>query len=113
MRRSLPSTSSLHSRSCRPDGPALGRLAAAVDDATLGQVVGSHLYGHRVPGEDADVVLAHFARDVCGHDVTVLELHAECGVGQSLGDLTLHLNGIFFRHWGADIAQTPTALQCA
>ena len=33
-----------------------------------------------------------------GHDVAVLELHAESGVGQSLDDLTLHLNRIFFRH---------------
>ena len=62
----------------------------------LDRSYGRHFHGDRVPGEDADVVFAHFARDMGGHDMTVLELHAEGGIGQSLDDLTLHLNRIFF-----------------
>src|ERR1700733_13269290 len=110
MSRNCAWTYSRHSRWCRLKR---GGSTAAVDDAALGQVVGGHFHGDRIAGEDADVVLAHFARNVCSHDVTILELHAEGCIGQSLDDLTLHLNRIFFRHWGADIAQTPSPLQCA
>src|SRR5580698_8012780 len=113
MTRNCRWTSSPRSRWCPPEGGHASGLAAAVDDAALREVVRRHFDGDRIPGEDADVVLAHFARNMSGHDVAVLELYAESGVGQSLDDLTLHLNRIFFRHWGADIAQTPPPLQCA
>ena len=49
-------------------------FARAVGDATLGQVVGRQFHLDLVAGEDADVVLAHLAGDMGGHDVTVLQL---------------------------------------
>src|SRR5438270_12544740 len=74
------------------------RSAAAIDDAALGQVVGSHLHRHRITGEDADVVLAHLARDVGGDYVAVLQLHPESRIGQGLDDLAFHLDRVFFGH---------------
>ena len=74
------------------------RSAAAVDDAALGQIVGRHLDGDLVAGEDADVVLAHFPGDVRSHNVPGFELHPERCVRQSLDDFAFHLNRIFFRH---------------
>ena len=74
------------------------RLSAAVDDAALGEIVGRHLDGHLVAGENADVVLTHLSGNMGGHDVTSLQLHAESSVRQSLDDFAFHLNRIFFRH---------------
>ena len=54
--------------------------------------------GHRVAGQDANVVFTHLAGDVCRHHVAILELYPERRVGQGLDDLTFHLNGIFFGH---------------
>src|SRR5579863_2214362 len=73
-------------------------LAAAVDDAALGQIVRRHFHRDRISGEDADVVLAHLAGDVRGHDVAILQLHPESRVGQGLDDLTFHLDRVFFGH---------------
>src|SRR5580658_4521061 len=73
-------------------------LAAAVDDAALGQVVGGHFHGDRIAGEDANVVFAHLARDVRGHDVAVLQLHPKSRIRQGLDDLAFHLDRIFFGH---------------
>ena len=72
--------------------------ASTIDDASLGQIVGSHFHGDLVTGEDTNVVLTHLSGDVRGHDVTGLQLHAESSVRQSLDDFTFHLNRIFFRH---------------
>jgi hypothetical protein len=75
-----------------------GCSATAIDDAALGQVVGSHLHGDGITGEYADVVLAHLAGDVSGHDVAVLQLHAESRIGQSLRDFAFHLDRVFLGH---------------
>ena len=80
-------------------GGSQGRgSAAAIDDSALRQVVGSHLHGDLVSGQDTDVVLTHLSGDVRGHDVTGLELHAESSVRQGLDDFAFHLDRIFFRH---------------
>ena len=73
-------------------------LAGAEGDAPFGKVVWRELNGDAVAGEDADVMFAHLARDVRGHDVTVVELNAEQGIGQGLDDRPLHLDVFFFRH---------------
>lgn len=46
-------------------------LLVAVDDAAASEVVGRQLHNHAVSGENTDVVLTHFARDVREHNVTV------------------------------------------
>jgi hypothetical protein len=62
-------------------------------------------YGDGVAGQNADVSFAHFAGDMRGDDVSVLQLHAKGGVGQRLDDLTIQLNRVFFRHQYADTRQ--------
>src|SRR6188508_928747 len=55
--------------------------SAAVDDASLGEVVGVDLHGDRVARQDADVVHAHLPGDVGRELMSVLELHSEDRVG--------------------------------
>ncbi len=61
--------------------PHEGFSATTVGDAPLAEIIGGQLDGDRIAGEDADIVLAHFARDVCGHDMTIFQFHAKHGVG--------------------------------
>ena len=79
------------------------RLFHAIGDAALGQIVGRHLDLDLIAGQDADVVLAHTARDVRGHDMTVLELHAEHGVRQGVEHRTVHFYLIVFCHIGSAV----------
>src|SRR5690606_25404359 len=63
-----------------------GRLLVPVDDTPLGQVVRRHLDVDAVAGEDADEELPHLAGEEAEDGVTVVELDAELGVGEGLGD---------------------------
>src|SRR5580693_7162683 len=76
----------------------------AISDATLGQVVGRHLYQHFVAGEHADTVLAHAARGVGDDLVLVLELDAEGGIRQQFRHHTGKFQQLFFRHSRTEIA---------
>src|SRR5690606_18558124 len=90
-RRSRPERP--RTRKARLCGLFSGRPSAgAVGDATLGEVVGGQLDLDLVTGEDADVVLAHLARDVRGDDVTIFQPNTEGGVGEGVNDLTFHFN---------------------
>src|SRR5262245_50327245 len=71
-------------------------LLQTVHNAAARQVVGRQLHQHPVPGQDADEVLAHLARDVGEDLVLVLELDAEHGVRQRLDHGRLDLDGLFF-----------------
>ena len=82
-------------RTRAPQG--LTGLAPAVDDAALREVVRRQLHRDLVTGQNTNVILAHLARDVRGHDVAVLEFDPKRRVGQRLGDDAFHLNGFFFR----------------
>jgi NhaA family Na+:H+ antiporter len=53
------------------------RSTRAVNDAAFRQIVRRQLDGDGVAFQDADVMFAHLARDVRGHDVAVLELDAK------------------------------------
>src|SRR5690606_11364844 len=71
-------SSSLSSYPLRSSGPLLSSrrfLFVAVDDTAAGQIVGTQLNDHTVLGEDADVVLAHLARNVGEHLVAVRQLN--------------------------------------
>lgn len=43
-------------------------LAFAVDDSTLGQIIGRQLHSHLIAGDDANEVFSHSAGDV-RHDL--------------------------------------------
>src|SRR3990170_3472491 len=70
-------------------------------NSSAGEVVGRHLDGDGVAGQDADIILPHLAGDV-GEDVVFLSagvhLDAEGRVGQRRNDYALYLNGIGFAH---------------
>src|SRR5919197_2934285 len=68
-------------------------LLVAVDDPATRQVVRRQLHHDPVVREDADVVHAHLAADVCQDLVAVLELDLEHGVRQRLDDSALDLDG--------------------
>ena len=69
-----------------------GASAVAEDDAAAGQVIGAELNNDTVLREDPDVVLAHLARDVCEHLVTVGQLNPEHRVRERLHDRALDLD---------------------
>ncbi len=84
------------------DAAAAGRRRARVlvaeVDAALVEVVGRHLHGHLVAGQDADAVFLHPSRGVGDHHVPVVELHAAARVGQHLVDDALELQHLFLGH---------------
>src|SRR5690606_42062826 len=65
-------------------------ISGAVGDASLAQVVRRQLDTNLVTGQDADVILTHFARNMRGNDVPIFQLHAEHGVGQGVDDSAFH-----------------------
>jgi len=72
-------------------------------DATLGQIVGAELNDDSVAGSDADVVAAHFARDVADDLVLLfahLDFEAEHRVGQRLLDCGFNFYCVVFGHKG-------------
>src|SRR5262252_3926801 len=70
----------------------------AEHDAPAREVVRRELDRDLVPGEDADVMHTHLARDMTQNDVSVLQLDAEGRVGERLHDLPLHLDHVFLGH---------------
>ena len=79
-------------------GAATTATLTSAGDSALGQVIGGHLDGDLVAGEDADVVHPHLAGDVCEDFVAGLQLRPESGVGQSLGNDGLDGDRFFLRH---------------
>ena len=69
----------------------------SVRDPSSGQVVGRKLHLDLVPGEDADVVLAHLSRDGGQNGlVHAVDLHPEHGARERLDDLAFDLDLFFF-----------------
>ena len=55
-------------------------------DATLRKVVRAHCHFYLVAGEYLDVVQTHLARDIGNNLDTILKLHTEHSIGQTLYD---------------------------
>src|SRR3989449_11366293 len=66
-----------------------------VGDPTAVEVVRAQLHLDLVPGEDADVVLAHLPRDGRENVVPRIEVHPEHRARERLGDLAFHLDLLF------------------
>ena len=73
-------------------------LSPAIRDSAFRQVVRGDLDSHGVAAQDTDIVFAHLAADVGGHDVAVFEFDSEGGVGKRLDDGAFHFDVVFFRH---------------
>src|SRR5262245_4309460 len=93
LRRELPS----------PGWPARRRanrrfVLVAVVDAPTRDVIGRHLEGDSIAGEDADAVLPHLAACVSEDDRAVLQGDAKLRVRQHFLDSAFHLQHLFFGH---------------
>ncbi len=73
-------------------------LAFTEGDATTIEVIRGNLHLHFVARHNSNEVLPHLPRNVCHHEVTVLQLHAELSVGQRLHHSTFNFNRFFFGH---------------
>ena len=58
-------------------------LALAEGDAGAGQIIRGHFHGHPVAQQNADVVLAHLAGEICQHFVAVFEPTRNCVPGNA------------------------------
>src|SRR5690554_660914 len=69
-----------------------------VDDTGLAEIVRRHFQRDFIPGQNADVVLAHFAAGVGNNIMAVVQRDAETGIGQYFSDKTTHFDEFFFGH---------------
>lgn len=78
----------------------LGReqSTCSIRDAPFTQIVRSQLNLDLISGQNSDVILAHFARNVGRYYVAVFQLNTEHGVWQGINNLAIHFNMIVFRH---------------
>ena len=67
-------------------------------DAPFREIVGRHLNGHLIAGENSDAVLLHAASGVGNHLVPIVQLYASASVGQYLDHNAFELEHLFFRH---------------
>ena len=75
-------------------------LLLSEDDSPLGQVVRREFDLHAVAGEDADEMLAHFARDDTeDFGFGIVELELEHRVGERGDDGCFYFNGLGFGHF--------------
>src|SRR4029079_8026505 len=69
-------------------------------DAPFGEIVGRHLDGDFIAGEDADAVLLHASGRVGYNLMSVVELDAAACIGEHLHHHALKLEHLFLRHQG-------------
>jgi hypothetical protein len=74
-------------------------LLVAVDDAPTREVVWTQLNDDAILWEDPDVMLAHLARDMGKHPVSVGEFNTKHRVGQGFDHCAFDLDdAVFFGH---------------
>src|SRR3569623_803443 len=73
-------------------------LAGAEGDASLAEIVRRELHSYFDTGENTDVMLAHFARNMGSHYVTVIQLNAKHGNWKRFDTGPLHFDMIFFSY---------------
>src|SRR5262249_55766032 len=98
---------------CAAPGTRYAYSLEPINDATLGEVIWSHLDQHLVAGQHADAVLAHAAGRVGDDFMAVLELDAKVGVGEELRHRARKFQLFFLRHSTSsvtDVALSRAAL---
>ena len=73
-------------------------LAGPVGNPPLAEIIRGQFNGDLVTTQNPDVMLAHLARNMGRHDMTVFQFDPEHGVGKGLGDGSFHFNVFFFCH---------------
>ena len=80
---------------CVLDFAGRGLFAAPGDPAT-GQVIGRHLHGDLIAGQDPDEIHSEFSGDVCQNHVAISNVHLESRVGQGLYHNAFHFDHVGF-----------------
>jgi len=70
-------------------------------NAAFGEVVRRHLDVDFIASQNADAVLAHFARGVSKHFVSIVQLDAEHSVRKDFRHNSFKFEQVFFCHYGA------------
>ena len=73
----------------------IGVLSVSVGDAAAREVVWREFDLHLVPGQDADVVLAHLSGDRGEHRMPPIELHPKHRARERFDDLAFDLDLLF------------------
>lgn len=74
------------------------RLLVAVGDAAFGEVVGGHLDGDAIAGENADAIAAEFASEVGENGAFLVKLDAEEPTGKFFHNGARDFYRILFTH---------------
>ena len=76
-----------------------GESALSINDAASGKIVGGQGYPYRIARDDADIVLAHLARQVGEDQVSaIFQFDPEHGIGQGFANDALYLDSFFLGH---------------
>ena len=62
----------------------------------MGQIIGRHLYGYFVTGQDLDEIHSELAGNGCQNGVAVAEVYLKHCVGQIVGNDALNLDYVVF-----------------
>jgi hypothetical protein len=81
------------------------QLSLAVNNSTLGQVIGRKFDPNFVARDDSNEVFSHSASDMSHHFTAGFQLNTKSRIGQCLCDSTFDLEGLFF------ISQNQTSNQ--
>ena len=73
-------------------------LFPAENNPSFGEVIGGHLKGHSITGQDTDEVHPHLAGNMGCHQMPGLDLDPEHGPGEKFLDNTFDTNYIIFGH---------------
>ena len=88
-------TFTIPSPSCSSEIPR-DRSLVSIRDTTSCEVVWTEFYDHTVLRKYADVVLSHLPGDVCQHNMSIGQLHAEHRVRERFCHNTFDLDGAVF-----------------
>ena len=71
-------------------------LLTSPGDPALGQIIGRHLYGYFVTGQNLNEIHSEFAGNVCQNGVTVANVNSEHCIRQRIGYDALNLDYVVF-----------------
>jgi hypothetical protein len=77
-----------------------GRCFALTEgDTSASQIIGRHFHGHAISQQNTNIVLAHFSREVCQYNMSIIQLDTELCSREGFDYNTFCTNFIFFfRH---------------
>jgi len=83
----------------------------SVSNSPFSEIVGRHLYGNAITGENSNAVTAELASKVSQNRSILIQLHTEQPGGELFNHCSCYFNTIFFTHSppeiGMRIVQTP------